>query len=78
MMELLLAQVALTAGIIDAGLYSALVVMTLVTTLTTPPLLKRLMRRFPAEDVPTPVLPSPGRTVRTRVEDAPRAEFVER
>jgi len=78
MMELLLAQVALTAGIIDVGLYSALVVMTLVTTLTTPPLLKRLMRRFPAEDVPTPVLPSPGATVRARVEDAPRAEFVER
>jgi len=78
MMELLLAQVAFAAGIIDTSLYSALVVMTLVTTLTAPPLLKRLMRRFRSEDVvSTPVLPSPGATVRARVEEAPQPDFGE-
>ncbi len=51
MMELLLAQVGLAAGIIDADLYSALVIMTLVTTLSTPPLMKRIMRGFTAKDV---------------------------
>ncbi|MGQ0798334.1 MAG: cation:proton antiporter [Methanobacteriota archaeon] len=51
MMELLIAQVGLAAGIINADVYSALVVMTLVTTLSTPPLLKRLLRRFKVEDV---------------------------
>jgi len=51
MMELLLAQVGLTAGIIDVDLYSALVIMTIVTTFVTPPALKRLLRRFKAADV---------------------------
>ena len=51
MMELLLAQVGLAAGIIGADLYSALIVMTLVTTLSTPIALKRLVRRFKASDV---------------------------
>ena len=51
MMELLLAQVGLAAGIIDINLYSALVVMTLTTTLCTPPILKRLLRRFTLRDV---------------------------
>lgn len=51
MMELVLAQVGLATGIIDAQLYSALVVMTLVTTFCTPPLLKALIRRFKVEDV---------------------------
>jgi len=51
MMELLLAQVALAAGIIGPDLYSALVIMTLVTTLSTPPLMKRLIRGFRAQDV---------------------------
>ena len=51
MMELLLAQVGLAAGIIDVSMYSALVVMALVTTLSTPPLLKRIMRKFRAEDI---------------------------
>jgi len=79
MMELLLAQVALAAGIIDASLYSALVVMTLVTTLTTPPLLKRLMRRFRAEDVvPAAILPAPTISARSGAEEASRAEFSER
>ena len=51
MMELLLAQVGLAAGIIDTNLYSALVIMTLVTTLSTPPLMKRIMKGFKARDV---------------------------
>jgi len=51
MMELLLAQVGLATGIIDANLYSALVIMTLLTTLSTPPLLRRIMRGFKAKDV---------------------------
>ena len=51
MMELLLAQVGLAAGIITADLYSALIIMTLVTTLTTPPLMKRIMRGFTVKDV---------------------------
>ena len=55
MMELLLAQVGLAAGIINTDLYSALVVMTLTTTLCTPPVLKRLLRRFKLEDI----LPAP-------------------
>jgi len=57
MMELVLAQVGLAAGIIDADFYSALVIMTLTTTLCTPPILKRLMRRFKLEDV-MPTVPS--------------------
>ena len=51
MMELLLAQVGLATGIIDANLYSALIVMTLTTTLSTPPLMKRLLRSFKVSDV---------------------------
>ena len=60
MMELLLAQVGLAALIIDSDLYSALVVMALVTTLSTPPLLKRMMRGFKAQDV----IPAPVRSAR--------------
>lgn len=56
MMELLLAQVGLVSGIIGPDVYSALIVMTLVTTFMTPPLLKRLMRRFTVKDV----LPEPA------------------
>jgi len=51
MMELLLAQVGLAAGIINADIYAALVAMTLITTLSTPPLMKRLLRRFKVQDV---------------------------
>lgn len=51
MMELLLAQVGLATGIIGADLYSALIIMTLLTTLSTPPLMKRLIRGFRAQDV---------------------------
>jgi len=51
MMELILAQVGLAAGIIGPDLYSALIVMTLVTTLAAPPAMKRLLRKFRLEDV---------------------------
>lgn len=51
MMELLLAQVGLAAGIIDTNLYSALVIMALATTLCTPPILRRLLRGFTVHDV---------------------------
>ncbi len=51
MMELILAQVGLAAGIIQPDLYSALIVMTLTTTLAAPPIMKRLLRRFRVEDV---------------------------
>ncbi len=51
MMELILAQVGLAAGIIGADLYSALIVMTVVTTLVAPPAMKRLLRKFRVEDV---------------------------
>lgn len=51
MMELILAQVGLTVGIIQADLYSALIVMTMVTTLIAPPIMKRLLRKFRLEDV---------------------------
>ncbi len=51
MMELILAQVGLAAGIIQPDLYSALIVMTLVTTLIAPPIMKRLLRKFRLEDV---------------------------
>ena len=54
MMELLLAQVGLATGIIDADLYSALIIMTIVTTFSTPPLLKRLLKRFKVEDILPP------------------------
>src|SRR2546428_13371500 len=58
LMELLLAQVGLAPGVVSTNLYSALVVMTLTTTLCTPPLLKRLLRRFTVADV-LPRMPGP-------------------
>jgi Kef-type K+ transport system membrane component KefB len=51
MMELVLAQVGLAAGIIQPDLYTALIVMTLTTTLAAPPVMKRLLRKFRLEDV---------------------------
>jgi Kef-type K+ transport system membrane component KefB len=51
MMELILAQVGLAAGIIGPDLYSALIVMTMITTLAAPPIMKRLLRKFHLEDV---------------------------
>jgi Kef-type K+ transport system membrane component KefB len=44
MMELLLAQVGLATGIIGADLYSAIVIMTIVTTISTPPIMKALLK----------------------------------
>jgi Kef-type K+ transport system membrane component KefB len=44
MMELVLAEVGLASGIIGPELYAALVLMTIVTTLTTPLLLRVLLR----------------------------------
>jgi len=44
MMELVLAEIGLAAGIIGPDLYAALVLMTLITTLTTPLLLRVLLR----------------------------------
>jgi len=44
MMELVLAEVGLAAGIIGPDLYAALVLMTIVTTLSTPLLLRVLLR----------------------------------
>ncbi len=69
MMELILAQVGLAAGIIQPDLYSALIVMTLVTTLIAPPVMKRLLRKFRLEDV----LPEAAGTAAKRApaEDAP-------
>ncbi len=51
MMELVLAQVGLAAGIIQPDVYSALIVMNLVTTLIAPPAMKRLLKRFHIADV---------------------------
>jgi Kef-type K+ transport system membrane component KefB len=59
MMELILAQVGLGAGIIGPDLYSALIVMTIVTTLVAPPVMKRLLRRFRVTDV-LPAAAVPG------------------
>src|SRR3990170_1620341 len=44
MMELLLAEVGLTTGLIGADMYSAIVIMTLVTTLSTPLMLKAILK----------------------------------
>lgn len=68
MMELLLAQVGLATGIIDANMYSALVIMTLTTTLCTPPIMKRLLRRFKVKDVLPPV---PGAASVTMTDSVP-------
>jgi Kef-type K+ transport system membrane component KefB len=70
MMELVLAQVGLAAGIIGPDLYSALIVMTLVTTLIAPPIMKRLLRRFHLEDV-LPAVAAPASRPRPP-EDLPK------
>lgn len=49
MMELLVAQVGLATGIIDQDLYSALVIMTIVTTLSTPPIMRALLKNVTLE-----------------------------
>jgi Kef-type K+ transport system membrane component KefB len=42
---LIFAQTGLTAGVLDAGEYSALMLMVLVTTFIAPPILRRLLTR---------------------------------
>ena len=69
MMELVLAQVGLAAGIIGPDLYSALIVMTMVTTLAAPPIMKRLLRKFRVEDV-LPEAALPGASPRPPEEPA--------
>jgi Kef-type K+ transport system membrane component KefB len=70
MMELILAQVGLAAGIIQPDLYSALIVMTLTTTLAAPPVMRRLLRKFRVEDVLPAVavasVPQPSRDLPKR------------
>jgi len=51
MMELLVAQVGLAAGIIDLNLYSAIVIMTIVTTLSAPAMMKYILRGAKSEVV---------------------------
>jgi Kef-type K+ transport system membrane component KefB len=51
MMELLVAQVGLAAGIIDLNLYSAIVIMTIVTTLSAPAMMKYILRGSKSEVV---------------------------
>lgn len=46
---LIFAQTGLTAGVLNAGEYSALMLMVLVTTFMAPPLLRRLLAKGPAE-----------------------------
>jgi Kef-type K+ transport system membrane component KefB len=45
LIELVVLQVALSAGVLDNRLFSELVVMAVCTTMMTPPLLSLLMRR---------------------------------
>lgn len=70
MMELILAQVGLAAGIIGPDLYTALIVMTLITTLAAPPIMKRLLRKFHLEDV-LPEIPAKAARARPH-EDLPK------
>ena len=44
---LIFAQMGLTAGVLNAGTYSALMLMVLVTTFIAPPLLRQLLTRTP-------------------------------
>ena len=46
---LIFAQMGLTAGVLNAGTYSALMLMVLVTTFIAPPLLRQLLTRTPEE-----------------------------
>ena len=48
---LIFAQTGLTAGVLNAGAYSALMLMVLVTTFMAPPLLRRLLTKPAAETV---------------------------
>jgi Kef-type K+ transport system membrane component KefB len=49
---LIFAQMGLQSGAIDHGLFGAIMLMVLATTLVTPPVLSRVVRRSEAWDVP--------------------------
>jgi Kef-type K+ transport system membrane component KefB len=51
---LIFAQAGLTAGVFDAGLFSAITLMVMVTTFVAPPLLKLLFPPIHAETTPPP------------------------
>ncbi len=51
---LIFAQAGLTAGVFDAGLFSAITLMVMVTTFIAPPLLKLLFPPIHAEKIPPP------------------------
>lgn len=51
---IIFAGFGLTLGVIQDGLYSALLVMVIATTLVTPPLLKHLLRDLPVEATEAP------------------------
>ncbi len=63
LMELIVLNVGLTAGLLDQGLFSSMVLMTLVTTMMTGPLLDLLARRraSPLWEVSPAPRASPGR-----------------
>jgi Kef-type K+ transport system membrane component KefB len=52
---LIFAQMGLSTGAIDAGLFGAIMLMVLVTTLITPPMLGRIVRQAPTGTFPVPV-----------------------
>jgi len=58
MMELLLAEIGLATGLIGPELYSAIVIMTLVTTLSTPLLLRVILNIWKDEAVESAGLPA--------------------
>ena len=57
---LIFAQMGLTTGAIDSGLFGALMLMVLATTLVTPPLLSRVARPRSSETTPAWVDDRPG------------------
>lgn len=57
LMELILINIGLQAGVIQQGLFSILVLMAIVTTLMATPLFNWIMRRHAASDAPVPEPP---------------------
>jgi Kef-type K+ transport system membrane component KefB len=49
---LIFAQIGLTTRLLDAGLYSAVALMVMITTFVTPPLLRKLLEARPADKHP--------------------------
>jgi hypothetical protein len=50
-MQLIAINVGLAAGVVSSGMFAALVVVALVTTVMTTPLLSLVDRRYPITDV---------------------------